>query len=139
MSDEAESAGAPAALRLQLENGPVTANGEDLALFSCFVVDEQGCEVPDASPSVHFACSGRGRIVGTGSDNRDPVPVTSVERRMFAGRIAVAVRMEESDGKEGDGTVTLFARASSLRSAYCTLDAQPSAQKEISCPEGEEP
>ena len=139
VSDEAESAGAPAALRLQLENGPVTANGEDLALFSCFVVDEQGREVPGASPSVHFACSGRGRIVGTGSDNRDPVPVTSVERRMFAGRIAVAVRMEESDGKEGDGTVTLFARASSLRSAYCTLDAQPSAQKEISCPEGEEP
>ncbi len=123
-ADLRETAGAAVRLKLQLENGPVSANGEDIAFFTCLALDEEGREVPDASPLVHFDCVGGGRIVGTGSANTDHVPVPSPDRRMYAGRIGVAVK------PEGSGTaLTLFARADSLQSAFFTLDFEERSEK----------
>ena len=119
--DFRETAGPAAALKLQLENAPVFANGEDIALFTCLALDEQGREVPDASPFVCFDCVKGGRILGTGSANTDHVPVPSPERRMYAGRISIAVKPETPpDGSEGVETV-LLAGADGLRKAVLSV------------------
>ena len=119
--DFRETAGPAVALKLQLENAPVFANGEDIALFTCLALDEQGREVPDASPFVCFDCVKGGRILGTGSANTDHVPVPSPERRMYAGRISIAVKPETPpDGSEGVETV-LLAGADGLRKAILSV------------------
>ena len=120
--DVRETAGPAAALKLQLENGPVFAGDGEIAFFTCLVLDEQGREVPDASPTVRFACTGFGRIVGTGSSNTDPVPVSSPDRRMYAGRIGVAVSLGELPAGADHVAMTLSAEASSLRSAFFPID-----------------
>ena len=109
-------------MALRLANGPVSANGEDIALFTCLALDEQGREVPDASPLVRFACTGPGRIVGTGSDNTDHVSVSSPERRMYAGRIAIAVKLGDLPGGADHAAITLLAQASSVRSSFFSMD-----------------
>ncbi len=108
--------GRPVALRLTLENGPVRANGQDIAVVTCTALDAQGREVPDASPMVHFDCIGGGRIVGTGSDITDHVPVPCPDRRMWAGRISVAVRVS--------GAFRLLARAEDLDGAWLDVEAE---------------
>ena len=89
--DVRETTGPAVGLRLEKMTPAVPADGASLALFSCIAVDAQGREVPTAAPMVRFECQG-GAIVGTGASCTDPVPPMAVERRMFAGRITVAVR-----------------------------------------------
>ena len=116
--DVRETTGAPAGLRLRLENGPIRANGEDVALVSCFCVDAEGREVPDAEPLVHFDADERfGRVIGTGSAENDPVAVTCPDRRMFAGRISAAVRAGRTPGR-----LHVYARSETLGGAYLTID-----------------
>lgn len=69
-----------------------TANGTDIALFTCECVDEDGLPVPNAAEYVKFSVTAPARLVGTGSANDDHNKVTLAERRMYAGKITVAVR-----------------------------------------------
>ena len=55
-------------LALRLENEDVRANGEDIAIFTCYVTDEDGNEVYDATPTVSFSTDHSGEIYSTGSD-----------------------------------------------------------------------
>ncbi|MBO5269597.1 MAG: DUF4982 domain-containing protein [Clostridia bacterium] len=104
------TAGKSAALALRLENpDDVHANGEDLALYTCFVVDENGNEVPTAAPTVSFSTNGLGTVIGTGSDICDHTPVTATVRRMRAGRILIAVKV-----KKTAGTLRLYAESDGL-------------------------
>ena len=49
-TDVQETTGTPVALRLRLENADdLTANGYDLAIFTCYAVDAEGREVPDST------------------------------------------------------------------------------------------
>ena len=93
-----------APLRLQLipENS-ARKDSDDLLLFTCVCLDEDGCEVSDAAPMVSFAAEG-GFVIATGSDNCDHVRVSATQRKMYAGRITVAVRPES-----GADSVTLYA------------------------------
>ena len=68
------------------------ADGIELALLTCECLDEQGRVVPDAEEFVKFSVSKPAEIVGTGSDNTDPLNVTNPERQMYMGKISVAVR-----------------------------------------------
>ena len=68
------------------------ANGSDVGLFTCECVDEDGLVVPNASPFVQFSVNEEFDIVGTGSDNCDHNPVTLPERKMYMGKITIAVR-----------------------------------------------
>lgn len=87
-------------LRLRLENpDDIRANGKDIALYTCYCVDENGREVPDACPTVRFFTDGYGRIVGTGSDVTDHSKIKLPVRKMRAGRITVAVRTESVPGE----------------------------------------
>ncbi len=86
-----ETTGKAVALKLTLEN-TFEANGEDLAIFTCECVDEEGRVVPDAAEYVRFSVSNPAVIVGTGSDHCDHNRVGLAERKMYMGKIAVAVR-----------------------------------------------
>lgn len=96
-------------LCLETDNAPIAANGRDIALVSCYVLDEMGRKVPDASPTVYFSTNTLGKIVGTGSDVCDHERVDLPYRRMRAGVIAVAVKA----GRDA-GTLKVYAEADGL-------------------------
>ena len=114
--DAVRTTGAAVSLALKLENPVDAANGRDVALFTCTALDADGVEVPDAAPFVRFCTNRLGRIVGTGSDVSDHTPVPSPDRRMRAGRVAVAVKVGDVPG-----TLTLRAEADGLIPAELTL------------------
>ena len=105
--DERKTTKAPTQLCLIPENS-ARKDTEDLLLFTCVCLDDDGLEVPDASPMVSFAAEG-GFVIATGSDNCDHNRVSCKQRKMYAGRITVAVRPET-----GAEMVTLYAFADSL-------------------------
>ncbi len=65
------------------------------AKSSCPNSNSRSCK----SALVQFSVSSPAYIVGTGSDHCDHIPVPSPTRRMYQGKILVAVRMAESDHK----------------------------------------
>ena len=111
-----EASGAPAALSLIVDSAADTADGQDVVLLTCVCVDDQGREVPDAAPEIHFEVNRLGTILGTGSDMCDHVPVTSPVRKMRAGRCAVCIRVGRTAG-----TLTVVARADGLAAAYMDI------------------
>lgn len=111
------TAGTPYALQLRCENaGDICANGEDLALVTCYVTDADGREVPDAACEVTFVSDKGVRIVGTGSDNTDHTPFRHPVRRMYAGRVLAALL------PFAPGGLTLYAMADGLKPACLTLE-----------------
>lgn len=98
--DGKETSGRPVKLCLKCENADdIRANGEDIAMFTCWCEDAAGRFVPDAAPTVTFHSNLLGTVVGTGSDNTDHIPVTSPTRTMYAGLISAAVRLNEKEGE----------------------------------------
>ena len=115
--DVQETTGPAAALKLIIDSAGDRADGLDVAMLACVCLDAEGREVPDASPEIRFEVNHLGRILGTGSDMCDQVPVTCPTRRMRAGRCAVCVGI----GKE-PGTLTVIARADGLAAAYADIE-----------------
>ncbi len=116
-SDERVTTGKAVKLNMVLENGPVYANGRDVAIISCYCTDEKGLEVPTASPFVSFNTNKNGKIVGTGSDICDHNPVPEPCRKMRAGRISIAVKV--GDVKE---PIKVYAQAEGLADAVLAID-----------------
>ena len=92
--DKRITTGKPAALKLTQDND-FTANGSDIALFSCECVDENGLVVPDAAEYVRFSISSPAKIIGTGSDICDHNNVADTERKMYMGKIRIAVKPQK--------------------------------------------
>ena len=116
--DVVETTGKPVALRLRADNMPdVHAGRGDIALFTCYCVDGEGREVPDAAPYVRFNCNGLGQIIGTGSDVSDRNPVNIPARQMRAGAITVAVRVGDNAGK-----LVLYANSDGLDGTRIEID-----------------
>lgn len=118
--DRRETTGEAKALKLILDNPPIYANGRDVAIITCICLDENGREVPTASPFVSFNTNKKGRIIGTGSDICDHNPVTDTDRRMRAGRITVAVKAGVTPGE-----LKVYARADNLKEAVLTVELLP--------------
>lgn len=115
--DAHETTGRPVALRLVCENADdVRANGADTAIFSCWCVDDMGREVPTACPTVSFRTNLAGRIIGTGSDVSDHVPLASPVRKMRAGRMGIAVKCGKNSG-----ILKLYAEAEGLNPCRCEV------------------
>lgn len=114
--DRLQTSGAAKALKLRLDNAPPNANGQAVAVITCFCEDKNGIAVPDAAPFVSFSCNRFGKIVGTGSDITDHKPVAAVDRKMRAGRITVAVQV----GKEA-GELKVYARSEGLIGTVITV------------------
>lgn len=117
-TDTRRTPGKPARLQLKLEN-EVEADGTQIALFTCTCTDENGTPVVTASPYVQFSTDAPAQIVGTGSDNCDHARVSNTARRMYAGRISVAVRPAK-----GQKALKLFAQADGLATAYIRVDSE---------------
>lgn len=116
-SDVRITSGAPYSLKLRLDNPEISANGEDVAIITCYAVDENGIEVPDASPTVSFFANRFGTVIGTGSDVCDHTPVTCSTRKMRAGRIGVAVKVFNEKG-----TLEVFAKSEGLKPARLDIE-----------------
>ena len=114
--DERETTGKPIKLAMQTEMQGMEENGESIALITCVAVDEEGKEVPDASPFVSFNLEGDGKIIGTGSDVCDHNPPHLTDRKMFAGKIALCVKMHK-DAR----LVRVYARSENLQTAMIEL------------------
>ncbi len=108
--DQRQTTGAPVSLHLRLEDGDLRADGQDMAILTCWCEDAEGRFVPDASPMVHFNTNDLGVIVGTGSDVCDHTPVPSRDRKMRAGLISVAVRCGKTPG-----TLRVYANSPGLK------------------------
>ncbi len=96
-SDTRITTGKAVALRLTLEDAPFKANGTDLALFTCTCVDGDGRTVPDADDFVRFVADNGATVVATGSDTCDHTRVDLPYRKMYMGKITVAVRPAEGN------------------------------------------
>ena len=117
VSDRVETTGRPVRLKLRLDNKQdVVANGQDIAMITCYCEDSEGRMVPDASAFVRFHSNYMGKVVGTGSDVSDHIPVTRAERRMRAGAISVAVKV----GKVS-GILKVYAQAEGLEAAVLSV------------------
>ncbi len=109
------TSGKPYALKLRLETENAVNVG-DIALFTCYVVDEQGREVPDAAPFVRFYTNTKGVVVGTGSDVCDHNPVNLPSRQMRMGAISVAVKLTGAEGQ-----LKLYAESDGLNKGFIKL------------------
>ncbi|MCK9479374.1 MAG: DUF4982 domain-containing protein [Firmicutes bacterium] len=103
-------------LVLTLETPNLTANGRDVAVITCYCVDDKGRFVPDADPMVEFTASEYGEIIGTGSDVSDHIPVNSCTRKMYAGLCSVAVRAGTSSG-----ILKVYVKADNLEGGYLEI------------------
>jgi len=101
--DKRVTTGRPVALKLTKDND-FTANGNDIALFTCECTDENGLTVPNAAEYVRFSVSVPAKIIGTGSDNCDHNNVANTERKMYMGKIRIAIKLQK-----GQETLTLTA------------------------------
>lgn len=117
--DWVETSGQPAELHLRQDNVTTRANGQDIAVVTCYCTDDRGRIVPDASVFLRFHTNCLGTVVGTGSDVSDPVPVPCTDRRMRAGLCSVAVRV----GKQ-PGELKVYAESAGLKSACLSVKLQ---------------
>lgn len=115
--DEKETTDKAENLRLILENKVECANGVDTAVITCLCTDSKGREVPDASPFVTFSTNGLGKIIGTGSDICDHIPVNVPMRKMRAGRISVAVQVGTDKGE-----LKIYASAENMTGSVLTIN-----------------
>jgi beta-galactosidase len=83
--------GKPETLCLTLDNA-CSGNGRDVALFTCECLDRNGNAVPDAAEFVRFSAEEPAKILGTGSDHCDHNNVTLPQRKMYMGKIRIAVK-----------------------------------------------
>lgn len=118
--------GSPYALKLTFENeGDVCANSEDVALFTCTVLDSEGREVPDAECDVTFISDKGVRLVGTIADNADHVLPKSAKRRTYAGRALAAFQ------PAAPGEMTVYATCQGLKTAAITINVPENKKFEL--------
>lgn len=115
--EEVKTSKRAAELRLRLDNSVKYANGTDLALITCYCVDEDGVFVPDAEPYVKFDTNYLGMIVGTGSDISDHIPPSCTDRKMRAGLCSAAVRVGEESG-----TMKVYASAENIKGCCLSIE-----------------
>ena len=114
--DKKQTTGRAEKLAFKTETLDVEENGETIALFTCYTLDGQGREVPNACPFVRFHIEGGGEIIGTGSGVSDHVPPRFADRQMFAGKISVCVKI-----RKGVNGVCLYAEAENLQSGMAEI------------------
>jgi beta-galactosidase len=114
--DVKKTTGAPVALKLRLDTPELKVG--DIAVVTCYVVDAEGNEVPDACPMVRFMGGGAAKIYSTGSSISDHLTIFSPERKMRAGRITVGVKIKDT------GTCKVYAEADGLTTALLSFEVE---------------
>lgn len=117
--DEKITSNAQKKLMLELLNNDFKANGKDLVLINCYVVDDNGNPVYHANPMVNFESNELGYIYSTGSDISDHTSLFLPVRKMREGRITVAVKVNNESGK-----LKINAESSGLEPASIIIDLE---------------
>src|SRR6202012_4135687 len=100
MEAKVETTGVAAALGLAADRAEINGDGEDVAMVTVSVADEQGRKVPTANNKVFFAISGPGRIIGVGNGNPSSHESDKAsERTLFNGLAQVIVQADAAAGE----------------------------------------
>jgi len=121
-SEVIQTTGDPTSIKLTVEFGQhgIVADGQDIALVTGSILDNQGHVVPTASNEVSFSISGPGKILGLG--NGDPSshePDKATERKAFNGLVRAIVQATQHSG-----IITLSASSQGLQSATVQITSQ---------------
>ena len=100
-------------------DGSVLADGKDVAVLTCYVVDEQGRIVPDAEPEITFSTNELGTVLGTGPDICDTTSPVFHTRKMRAGLCSLVVQAGKMPG-----ILKVYAKAQNLRMAVIDVVLQ---------------
>ncbi|MBE6330688.1 MAG: DUF4982 domain-containing protein [Bacteroidales bacterium] len=116
-SDEIQTAGTPAAIRLTADRNSLVADGQSLAFVTVEVVDAKGRVVPTADVQMTFTVSGAATMLAAGNaDIKDEDPYFDASHRTWHGRALVVMR---NNGKRGKSVLTVA--ADGLPTARLTL------------------
>lgn len=119
-SDQVQTTGAPARLKLERDRQEFAADREDVAVVRCAVLDAEGRVVPVAGDEITFEAKGPAHLAGVGNgDPSDHDPDKASKRHAFNGHCLAVVQSESTAG-----TVTLTASAPGLQSATITLQTR---------------
>lgn len=94
-----QTAGKPAALRLEADRTRLKADGKDLAFVTVSVVDADGNLCPQAADELRFAVTGAGSY--RAAANGDPTCLTAFHEpklKAFSGKLVVLVQAAEQAG-----------------------------------------
>ena len=120
MTEEVQTAGAPAKIVLQPDRTTISADGRDLSFITVKVLDDKGTLVPDAGNLVHFKISGEGKIAGVDNGSEtDLDPFKADYRKAFNGLALVVV---QSTGKAG--TMKLEAASDGLEGSTVLIQSK---------------
>jgi len=120
-----ETTGAPASLVLTTDRKTMSADDEDVAVFTVSALDAEGREVPTADNLVKFQITG-GKIIGVGNgDSSCHESDKGSERSLFNGLAQVIVQSKEP------GRLQLTATSDGLQSAMSTLQCVAAQTHEL--------
>ena len=120
MNAKRETTSAAAKLIMKADRQEVSADGEDVAMFTVEVQDAQNRVLPMTDNVVKFRVSGAGKLIGVG--NGDPTDHESdrgAVRKAFCGYCMAIVKSEK-----GTGSITVEAESPGLTSATVTIAAK---------------
>jgi beta-galactosidase len=120
MTTKRETTGRAAKLVMHADRGTISADGEDVAMFSAEVQDAQGRTVPITDNEVTFQVRGAGKLIGVGNgDPTDHASDKGSSRKAFSG---FCMALVQSSKEAGDLTVEATSRG--LVSASVTIAAK---------------
>jgi beta-galactosidase len=118
-TDELDTAGRPAALRLTPDKRVIAADGTSLSFVTVDVVDGRGVIVPGATNAIDFKVTGGGMLAGLDNGREESAEnYKASTRQAWAGK---ALAMVQSTGRAGPITIT--ATSPGLRAGGATIDA----------------
>ncbi len=121
-SHRIETTGPAAALRLTPDRKEIRADGEDVVLVKCEIVDAKGRIVPTAMHEVRFA-SKNGMIIGVGNGNPSShEPDKATKRKAFNGLCLAIVQSTRTAGK-----IEITASANGLKPGRAVVSAAAAA------------
>ena len=118
-TDEVQTTGAPAAIKLAADRPSIEASGQDLSFIKVSVVDKEGRVCPEADPEISFTVNGAAAGLA-GLDNGDPISheaFQGTQHQVFHG-LGLAVLQSHYDTT---GSVTVTASTPGLSSASATV------------------
>jgi beta-galactosidase len=122
-TDELDTAGRPAALRLTPDKRVIAADGRSLSFVTVDVVDGHGVTVPGATNTVDFKVSGGGTLAGLDNGREESAENYKASSRQAWGGKALAI--VQSGGRAGP--ITIRVTSPGLRPAGATIAAAAAA------------
>jgi beta-galactosidase len=119
-TDQVETVGDPATIRLSPDRQTLHTDGEDTVVVPVSILDAQGRFVSFADNRIHFELAGGGKILGVGNGNpADHDPDRAKERKAFNGHCIAII---QADARAE--TLTLTATSPGLAPVSLTFEVR---------------